>query len=267
MPESFDLSNPLILEQFKLQLNNLMASAQLLTPLVQGSGNTRHEQYLAILNQSLYRMLHLMQNVEYLSMPEEELRLEKAAFDPCALCRDLHEQAAPIAGQIGTQFQFAAESVCPAIIGDATLLQRMLLNLISNGLHATEHMEHAEIGLRVRSSADRIYFIVWDNGPGFMPEMESAMKADSFLPHQQGAQLGLYVARRIATLHGGTLVFDRSGDGGSRVTVSLPIVPPESSDILYTPSVTLGRTGGFSPIVVELSGVLPHTFFSPGNLE
>ena len=264
MEQSYDFSNPLILEQMKLYMSNLMASAQMLTPLVQGSDEARYGEYHAILNQSLYRLLRLMQNIEYLATPEQPATLKRQPIDPLALCHSLYEQVAPITGQLGVSFRFIAEGDYPLTTADAELLRRMLLNLVSNALRTTG--EGGEIGLRLRSDAGRLFFIVWDNGEGYTGEALSA-DPDDFANRPDGARLGLEVVRRIARLHNGTLVFEQSGERGTRATVSLPVVPPENKIILRTPPSQHGTSGGFSTTIIELSGVLPHRFFLPGNLE
>ena len=78
---------PLLVEQLREQLNNLTAAAQLLTPVVQESGEERHRQYLAILNQSVYRMTRTLNNAEYAQLPEGEPALRRAPLDLAGLCR------------------------------------------------------------------------------------------------------------------------------------------------------------------------------------
>ena len=38
-----------------------------------------------------------------------------------------------------------------------------------------------------------------------------------------GMGLGLYISRRIVEMHGGTIQIDAPADGGTRVTVTLPV--------------------------------------------
>ena len=83
---------PLLVEQLREQLNNLTAAAQLLTPVVQESGEERHRQYLAILNQSVYRMTRTLNNAEYAQLPEGEPALRRAPLDLAGLCRELERQ-------------------------------------------------------------------------------------------------------------------------------------------------------------------------------
>jgi signal transduction histidine kinase len=46
-----------------------------------------------------------------------------------------------------------------------------------------------------------------------------------FTTKARGGGLGLPIARRTAELHGGTLAFDCPADGGTVVTLTLPVRP------------------------------------------
>ena len=48
---------PLLVEQFRQQMNNLSAAIQLLTPVVREKAGPQYDPYLAILHQSLYLSL------------------------------------------------------------------------------------------------------------------------------------------------------------------------------------------------------------------
>ena len=88
---------PLLVEQFREQMNNLTAAIQLLTPVVREKGGEQYDPYLAILHQSLYRMMRMLGNVEYLELDtclEQEIKLE--TLDLAGLCRELAAQAAPL---------------------------------------------------------------------------------------------------------------------------------------------------------------------------
>lgn len=87
-PVSEDLGL-LLVEQFREQMNNLAAAVQLLTPVVQEKAGAQYEPYLAILHQSMYRMMRMLSNLEYLQLPEEELGAEQTSLDLAGLCRTL----------------------------------------------------------------------------------------------------------------------------------------------------------------------------------
>ena len=81
----------------------------------------------------------------------------------------------------------------------------------------------------------------------------------------EGAGLGLYNARRIAILHGGVVIAQSGQDGGTSLAVSLPIVTPASVPARNNPG--YDNLGGYSPVLIELSDVLPWETFVPTEDE
>ena len=261
-PVSEDLGL-LLVEQFREQMNNLAAAVQLLTPAVQEKAGEQYEPYLAILHQSMYRMMRMLGNLEYLQLPEEEVKVESASLDLAGLCRTLGEQVASLAKQAGLEFSYEEEKGSLITTGDGVQLRRMLLGLISNSFRAAGKGGHT--GLRLAVREDRAVLTVWDDGPGLLPPDET--EKESLLYRPEGLGLGLRVARRIASLHGGTIVFEQREDRGCRAVVSQPIRPPQGGQVLRTPSIGCDRGGGFSDLLVELAGVLPYGAFLPQDLE
>lgn len=261
-PVSEDLGL-LLVEQFREQMNNLAAAVQLLTPVVQEKAGEQYEPYLAILHQSMYRMMRMLGNLEYLQLPEDEITVERTSLDLAGLCRTLGKQVASLAEQAGLAFTYEEEKSSLITTGDGAQLRRMLLGLISNAFRAAG--KGGRTGLRLAVREDRAVLTVWDDGPGLPPPDPEAEQNPLHRP--DGLGLGLRVARRIAALHGGAIVFEQREDRGSRAVVSLPIQPPEGGGVLRTPRTDWDRSGGFSDLMVELSAVLPYEAFLPRDLE
>ena len=160
----------LLVEQFRQQLNNLSAAVQLLTPVVQEKAGAQYEPYLAILNQSLYRMMRMVGNLEYLELPEEQMSLRETTLDLAGLCRELAGQVAPLAELAGVRFSWEEETGSLLTHGDGALLRRMLLNLASNAIRAAG--EGGQAGVRLARRNGRATITVWDNGAGFVPESD-----------------------------------------------------------------------------------------------
>lgn len=81
MNEKREDLGPLLVEQFRQQMNNLSAAIQLLTPVVREKAGPQYDPYLAILHQSLYRLIRMVGNLEYLELPEGELPLREGTLD------------------------------------------------------------------------------------------------------------------------------------------------------------------------------------------
>ena len=252
---------PLLVEQFREQMNNLAAAIQLLTPVVREKGGEQYEPYLAILYQSLYRMMRMLGNVEYLELDRcGQPEGKREILDLAGLCRTLAGQVSGLTEQAGVSFAYEEERSSLLLQGDGRMLRRMLLGLIANAVKAAG--KGGQAGLRLAVRQDRAVLTVWDNGPGLRPPEEHGL-----LTRSGGPGRGLRVARSIAAGHGGTIVLQQQEDRGCRAVVSLPIKPPQSGGELHTPGMGYDGSGGFSDLLMELAGVLPYQAFLPGALE
>ena len=102
---------------------------------------------------------------------------------------------------------------------DATLLARALAVLLDN---AKKHGGET-IALRVTRDSGAVRFTVEDNGPGFdpadVPQLFNAFaRGRGEAPDEgRGVGLGLYLVRRIAEAHGGTVFAENRREGGARI--------------------------------------------------
>lgn len=151
---------PLLAEQLRQQMNNLAAAVQLLTPVVQEKGGAQYDPYLAILHQSLYRMMRMVGNLEYLELPEEDTPLRETTLDLAGMCRELGRQVSALAELAGVAFTWEEEDGSLLTHGDAAQLRRMLLNLISKPSGGGE----AAGRVRLARRDGRAVITVWDSG-------------------------------------------------------------------------------------------------------
>jgi signal transduction histidine kinase len=99
--------------------------------------------------------------------------------------------------------------------GDASLLSTALGNLVANAIRA------AGQGGRVTVALDGTTLQVDDTGPG-LPVERDALFEPFAMRSPGGVGLGLAIAHRIVSRHGGELSYaDRDG-GGARFTIALP---------------------------------------------
>jgi signal transduction histidine kinase len=71
--------------------------------------------------------------------------------------------------------------------------------------------------------------IVHDNGPGIPPEaMDSLFSPFVSSKGARGTGLGLPVSQKILTEHGGRIRVESTAGGGSRFTLEMPAVVPDT---------------------------------------
>ena len=107
--------------------------------------------------------------------------------------------------------------------GDAQLLERAVRNLLHNAAQAErEAGGSGPVELRIEVVADGVELAVEDRGPGLAPEMRERLFHPFATGRRGGVGLGLALAHRILTLHGGKIrLEDRSG-GGTRALLTFP---------------------------------------------
>lgn len=113
------------------------------------------------------------------------------------------------------------------IEGDPTRLQQIIVNLLTNAAKYTE--KGGTIWLTTETTDAEVQITVQDSGIGIAPEMlpkifDLFLQIDRSLDRSQGGLgIGLTVARKLAELHGGTLVASSEGVGkGASFTLRLP---------------------------------------------
>lgn len=254
--------NAVLLEQMRQHVSNLMAATHLLTPVVRSTGEAKYDQYLAIMNQSFYRLLRLMNHMEFAQDLEGgELPFHPTALDLAGLCQETADVVSPLAKAAGASFRYESDLTSLLTTGDATLLRRLLLGLFSNALRAAG--EGGETGLHLTKQKNRAILTVWDNGPGLEADTQDA---PLYRP-EGGMGLGLDIVRELARLHGGAVMLESCPERGVRSVVSLPIKPPEPGSLRTSAPPRWNPDGGFSPVLVELSDLLPYNAFLPDDLE
>lgn len=111
------------------------------------------------------------------------------------------------------------------VLGSRSLLDILVQNLLDNALrHAPDH---GQVNLRVGGRDEQVTLEVNDDGSGFADAAVARLGERFHRPEGsvgEGSGLGLSIARAIAHLHHGELVFGRSPLGGAQVSFSLPRV-------------------------------------------
>jgi signal transduction histidine kinase len=143
-------------------------------------------------------------------------------IDLALLLRHAMTSAAPSFAMSGaTLAPLTLESEHVDLDGDAGALEQLFLNLL---LNAAQAMNAGGVGrVSVQSVDGRVSISIIDTGPGV--DAAALREAGAFVQSTKsdGTGLGLPIARRIATAHGGDLRIESVVGNGTTVIVTLPM--------------------------------------------
>ncbi len=118
------------------------------------------------------------------------------------------------------------ESSVVPVNGDASALERVLINLMINATQAMESQSTVRIiRIRVRDDGVNATLSVEDTGPGFAPGAAERVFERFFTTKAagKGTGLGLWMVADIVARHGGTITAVDTG-AGARFVVTLPLL-------------------------------------------
>jgi two-component system sensor histidine kinase KdpD len=116
----------------------------------------------------------------------------------------------------------------PLLEVDASLIERVLVNLLDNAMKYTP--PDAKILIGAKAVGNSMYCFVEDNGPG-LPPGDPERFFEPFVRGQtesaiSGVGLGLALCRSIIAAHGGTIRAEPIQPSGARFEVRIPLGSP-----------------------------------------
>ncbi|MDP9008968.1 MAG: ATP-binding protein [Pseudomonadota bacterium] len=165
---------------------------------------------------------------------------------------------------------FADPMIPATVLGDASRLRQILINLINNAIKFSSGREHpGRVSVRavlVGRQTDNavVEFRVTDNGIGMNEETLARMftlftQADTSTTRRYGGTgLGLVICKQLASLMGGNIVVETKVNVGSTFTVRVPFdLTSEQADTAQSPSEIKGLTclviGGHAGLADDLA--------------
>lgn len=213
------------------------------------------------LNRSLCQLLRIVGNMS-----------DAAGFGPMfrpehvnvgALFQEIGEKAITLSEQTGVQISFTGLEKSAVCCLDRQMMERAVLNMISNALKFTP--KGGNIQLALYRNGKQFRFSVSDSGGG-ITEQEQATLFTRYLREptvedpRHGIGLGMLLIRNAAARHRGAVLVDRPHGGGSRVTITFFSAPVDSA-ALHSKLVTADYGGEQDHALIELSDFLPYSAY------
>ena len=187
-----------------------------------------YKEYSADIHNSGVHLLGLINEILDLSRIEAgRYELNEESVSLVGIVEDCHHLLKLRATNRGITMHEVYEPDMPRLWADERAIRQICLNLLSNAIKFTP--QAGEIWLKVGWTASGgQYMSVKDTGPG-IPEEEIPIVLASFgqgsnsiKSAEQGAGLGLPIAKSLTDLHGGTFVFKSKLRIGTEVIVTFP---------------------------------------------
>ena len=107
------------------------------------------------------------------------------------------------------------------LVGDREMLQIVFQNILMNAAQAMEG--NGLIDVTISGANGRCRIAMADRGPGMPADVRERAFDAFFTTKHRGTGLGLPIAKRVVDAHGGTIHIDVPPEGGTTISVDLPL--------------------------------------------
>ena len=211
--------------ELRTPLNALLGMAQLLERADLAKQQRDHVKVMLQAGRGLQTLIE-----DVIALTKDDIHLpEDEDCDPVQAARAVARLLQPRAWEKQLHLTLSAAPGLPRVAADPRRVRQVLLKLADNALKFTEH---GLVDIRLDLSDDRqsVRFCVSDTGPGVASDVAPLLfnpfsPGDSSYARQQqnGAGLGLAVAKRVVKQAGGAIGFSSRPGEGAQFFFSLPV--------------------------------------------
>ncbi len=218
-------------------------------------------QQLSQMNRNLYQMLRLLGNMADAEFVSSHCRMK--VVDVPGVLREIFEKAQAIIPRSGVKLVYEDLPQSIYSLADTALLERAVLNILSNAVKFTPKGGTITASLTHRGKQLRLS--IRDSGSGIAQDVMSSLfqrylRQPGIEDSRFGLGLGIRMVHAAAVHHGGTLLVTQNTPQGSRIVLTLAIRQRESNQ-MQCPIFLPDYTGGFDHSLVELAECLPCELF------
>jgi signal transduction histidine kinase/CheY-like chemotaxis protein len=218
--------------EIRTPLNGILGMTNLLLDTALTPEQTTYAKAVQTSSETLLALINEM--LDFSKIEAGRLELEARPFALTTLVEEVVELLAPRAQEKGLEIAWSVDERLPDhVVGDATRLRQVLLNLAGNAVKFTDAGGLAVV-VAAGATEDEIAFMVRDTGIGIAEDAQERIFGE-FEQGETGATrrfggtgLGLAISRRIVERMGGRIALASSPGAGSTFTVTLPL--PRAAD-------------------------------------
>ncbi len=228
--------------EIRTPLNGIIGNSELLLKTKDSKGQQEHIEAIV---QSGQMLLSLVNNVLDLSKLEsKKLELNPTYFYVNEIFNQVESVFISIARKKNIQLNFYIDKSVPAsLIGDASQLKQILVNLVGNALKFThEGAVSIAVSANIEKEEVNLYFEISDTGIGISEEHQQRIFDRFYQVNQrfnrefQGTGLGLIIAKNLIELMEGAIWVDSEVGKGSVFSFSVKmkeakVIKPSSASL------------------------------------
>ena len=209
--------------EFRTPLTAVLTSASLIEKYPAAEQQDKRLRHLDRIKQSVNHLNDILE--EFLSVGRIEEGRVQARPTEVDLAALLDETVLDVQGLLKPGQTIRQQVSCPSLLWlDASLLRKILVNLLSNGLKYSD--ERAEVTVRASCASGQLVLSVQDQGVGISREDQEHLFERFFrarnVTNVPGTGLGLYIVARYLDLMRGTIALQSELEVGTTVTITLP---------------------------------------------
>jgi two-component system phosphate regulon sensor histidine kinase PhoR len=214
-----------VAHDLRTPLNAISLAGRVLDITTSAGGSAKSAQMLKTLHRNVQQLEALVQKVLQESdhiRTESGVKLERRDFDLWPLVEALLHVLHPLAGTASTRLINTVPVELTAY-ADASLITRVIQNLVANAINYTPHGE-VVIGARKGNGQGSVECWITDNGAG-IPENQLAVVFDKLETDPErdgGTGLGLAIVKTFVEAHGGNVTVESKQGIGSTFRFTLP---------------------------------------------
>jgi PAS domain S-box-containing protein len=217
--------------ELRTPLNSIIGFSRVILKGFDGPVTQTQKQDLSAIYNAGQHLLGLINNIlDFSKIESGKMELVFSEVDLSEIIKSVVDTAVGLVKGRNIDITSNVPESLPMVLGNATRIRQILLNLLSN---AAKFTEEGTIGISTQISEDlgkrEIILTVSDSGPGIAPENQDKI----FEPFSQldllptrlhsGTGLGLSICRHLVELHGGRIWVESTPGEGSRFHFTLPV--------------------------------------------
>jgi signal transduction histidine kinase len=216
-----------ISHEFRTPLAAQLASIELLREGLESMTDVQRRELVMSLERGTHRLTRLIDNLlESVRIESGQLAIRRQSLTVDELLEDASQLLGSLFELRKQRLEISLPDTLPSINGDGLRLTQVFVNLLAN---ANKYAPENTV-VRVGAKAEDSKVIIWveDEGPG-VPEAAQGSIFDRFSrgkadePEPGGLGLGLWIVKSIVERHGGSVNAERTSDGRTRFSVTLPL--------------------------------------------